>query len=319
MPKTITTAAKKKPLSTIIYGPEGIGKTTFAAGADGVILCPTEPSSDFISGVPKFERDEIRTFEDIIEAANQVLSERKYKAFALDTIDAAHIYAREYIIRTQTTSNNESYDDAKYDEYARGEKLALNLCWKPLVRLFEKMIYEAGMEVILTAHAYAKEIDPPDREKYSKWQGKLANCCWGYLKEWADVVLFADFEIFVNKAKGFSKNKAVSEGGRICYTTNHPAREAKHRVGVSLPAVFPLGWSEYRAALISGDARKKETAAEIASYKITADQRKKLAEYLGVKKWTVDEIAKASEIRLDKTVNRLKVLAVEKETGSDNG
>ena len=230
MAKTVSTAAKKKPLSTIIYGPEGIGKTTFGAAAEGVILCPTEPSSDFIEGVPKFERDEIRTFEDIVECANQVLHGGKYKAFCLDTVDAAHIYAREYIIRTQKTDKNEPFDDSKYDAYARGERLALNLCWKPLVRIFERMIYEKGIAIILTAHAYAKEIDPPDRDKYSKWQGKLANCCWGYLKEWADVVLFADFEIFVNKTEGFSKNKAVTEGGRICYTTNHPAREAKHRV-----------------------------------------------------------------------------------------
>jgi hypothetical protein len=74
------------------------------------------------------------------------------------------------------------------------------------------------------------------------------------LQEHSDVVLFANYRISVSKSDvGFNKKvtRALGSGARVMHTEERPAFLAKNRYG--LPETLPLEWSEFLAAMASGD------------------------------------------------------------------
>ena len=101
-----------------------------------------------------------------------------------------------------------------------------------------------GVNVIVNAHAAMRKFEQPDESgAYDRWELKLINAqkcsIANMLKEWADMVLFANYETFVIKNED-KKNK-VSGGKRVMYTTHHPCWDAKNRFG--LPEKLPFDFS----------------------------------------------------------------------------
>ena len=76
------------------------------------------------------------------------------------------------------------------------------------------------------------------------------------LKEWATMVLFANYDIVVVKD---SNNHAKAHGGqRVMYTTHHPCWDAKNRKG--MPEKMPFSY-ESIAEYIRPDVTTSDTAA----------------------------------------------------------
>ena len=105
-------------------------------------------------------------------------------------------------------------------------------------------VTDRGINVIITAHAAMRKFEQPDESgAYDRWELKLINAqkcsIANMLKEWADMVLFANYETFVIKNED-KKNK-VSGGKRVMYTTHHPCWDAKNRFG--LPEKLPFDFS----------------------------------------------------------------------------
>jgi hypothetical protein len=69
----------------------------------------------------------------------------------------------------------------------------------------------------------------------------------GLIKQWADAVLFANFEQFAAKDAKTKRTKGVSTGARLIYTTRTAAYDAKNRA--DLPESMPLAWEDFAAAL----------------------------------------------------------------------
>ncbi len=70
---------------------------------------------------------------------------------------------------------------------------------------------------------------------------KLQKKTASLVKEWADMLLFANYKTIVINVdnQGTSKGKNKAQGGqRIMYTTHHPAWDAKNRF--NLPEEFLL-------------------------------------------------------------------------------
>lgn len=75
---------------------------------------------------------------------------------------------------------------------------------------------------------------------YDRYQLKLSRQCAPLLKEWSDMVLFANYETtIVTDSK--TKSKKATGGQRVMFTTHHPAWDAKNRH--NLPEKLPFDFS----------------------------------------------------------------------------
>ena len=86
-----------------------------------------------------------------------------------------------------------------------------------------------------------RKFEQPDEDgSYDRWELKLINApkcnSAAMLKEWADMVLFANYETIV--VKNEEKKAKVKGGQRVMYTTHHACWDAKNRDG--LPEKLPF-------------------------------------------------------------------------------
>ena len=112
-------------------------------------------------------------------------------------------------------------------------------------------VLNAGHNVVVLAHAAITKFEQPDAVgNYDRWGMKTSKQVAPLLREWCDMLLFANYKTVVEKAGSSpnAKNKA-SGGRRVMYTTHHPCWDAKNRFG--LPDEMPFDYAGI-AACISG-------------------------------------------------------------------
>ena len=88
-----------------------------------------------------------------------------------------------------------------------------------------------------------KVEQPDEMGAYDHWELKLTKGCSPMLKEWADMLLFANYKTLVVKT---DDKKYKGQGGqqRIVYTTHTASWDAKNRF--DLPEVIPLDYSQIK-------------------------------------------------------------------------
>lgn len=106
-----------------------------------------------------------------------------------------------------------------------------------LLNLLDEVI-EAGINVVLTAHAQLRKFEQPDEMgAYDRWELKLgkktASQISPLIKEWADMVLFANYQTFAVATDDKGKKFKAQGGQRVMYTSHHPCWDAKNRDGLA--------------------------------------------------------------------------------------
>lgn len=213
----------------VIYGPEGIGKSSFLAKFPSIIFDDTEGSTLHmdIARTPKPSSwtmllEHVRYF---IKNPNEL------NTFGLDTADwAEKLCAIELCAKSQK-SGIEDFGYGKGYVYLSEE-------FGKLLNLLEELI-EAGVNVVIAAHAFTRKFDQPDEMgSYDRWELKLTKYVAPMVREWADMVLFANYETYVVKTDD-KKNKAQG-GKRVMHTAHHPCWDAKNRhdLDTKLPFEF---------------------------------------------------------------------------------
>ena len=234
-----------------LFGVEGIGKTTFAASAPHPILIPTEDGLGSID----VEHFPIARSTDDVMAAIGTLYEGKhpYRTAIIDSADWL-----EYLI----SSELEQKHDDKELAYGKGSVMAANK-WREVLEGLDALRNDRDMTIILIAHCQIKRFDSPEVEPYDRYQPKLQDRSNAILREWADAVLFANYDTMTVKADvGFNKSvtRGISTGNRMLHTAERPAYMAKNRY--SLPEKIPLDWNEF--AKLVNPALQTTAVAETA-------------------------------------------------------
>ncbi len=226
----------RKPPRIVLHGIHGIGKSSWAAGAPAPIFIPTE------DGLVNIEVDHFPvapTLDDFFGHMNALLSEEnEYKTVVIDTVD----WLEKLIWRKVCEDNNVKNIEAC--GYGRGYVFAMQHWDRFFTGL--NMLRDKGMAVVLLAHNEIKTFNPPDGEGYDRYQIKLHKHAAAKLEEWADMVLFANFKIYVDA----DSNKVVNSSERVIHTTNRPAWRAKTRF--TLPDELPLDFNKLLEALKNG-------------------------------------------------------------------
>lgn len=94
-------------------------------------------------------------------------------------------------------------------------------------------LIDLGINVVMVAHAQMRKFEQPDElGSYDRWEMKLQKKTAPMVKEWADMVLFANYKTYVVNVDGQGVEKGTNKargGKRVMYTTHHPCWDAKNR------------------------------------------------------------------------------------------
>ena len=223
----------------VCYGVEGIGKSSFAAGATKPIFILTE---DGLGSLKVDHFPMAQSFDDVMGAIDSLYTEKHdFETVVLDSLDWL-----EAIIQREIEAKHEAKDLA----YGKGALIAAEK-WREILEGFNALRNDKGMAVILIAHTTIKRFDSPETEPYDRYQPKLQERSNAVVREWCDALLFANYKTIVKNADvGFNKAVArgISTGERLLYTSEKPAYMAKNRY--NLPESIPLSWNAFIEAII---------------------------------------------------------------------
>nr|DAM47203.1 MAG TPA: AAA domain protein [Caudoviricetes sp.] len=246
---TITNTRKTKPMKVVLYGVEGIGKTTFVSHFPDPIFIDTEGSTGFIDARKLPDPD---SWTMLLEEINFMAQNPQGKTLVIDTADWAEELAKQHLMAKH---HWQAIDQTDYGT----RYVALS---NEIIRLLRglEMVKNAGMNVVLTAHAVQKKFELPDQVgSFDRYVLKLEKRDAALIKEWCDMLLFANYKTTV-VASGSGSKKATG-GQRVMYTTHMPAWDAKNRLGLpdELPFEYGAIKDKFLAATTEGAQAKQQT------------------------------------------------------------
>lgn len=239
MPLSLDTNRHILPRRTLLYGPGGIGKTTWASRAPGVIFLPTEEgTNDLPPEVARFPL--CLQWDQMMHYLGELAQEpHEFRSLCLDTVDWAEKLAWQKVCQE---AGVEQVGDIKYGRgYGFAAQHFRNLC-----SALDYLRNTRGMDVILLAHAKVEKFEDPEHPSYDRYQPKLHDHVTNLLIEWCDEVFFADFKKIVQaEDAGFNRTigKGKTTGQRIMRCTARPAAMAKNRL--AMPDEISFDFSEY--------------------------------------------------------------------------
>lgn len=240
-------------LKVVIYGPEGIGKSTLASHFPRPVFIDTEGSTRHMD-VSRTEKPTSWTM--LMEQVEYIRSNPEVcSSMIIDTADWAEQLCIGGICASKKLTGIEDMGYGKGYVYLAEE-------YGRLLNVLEEVV-SRGVHVVLTAHAMMRKFEQPDEMgAYDRWELKLQKKTSALVKEWSDLLLFANYKTLSVATDDKGKKFKAQGGRRVIYTSHHPCWDAKNRLG--LPEELPLDFSAL-AQYIGSTARPSPSPASPAS------------------------------------------------------
>ena len=231
MTYSISSGVKKKPIKAVVFGPEGVGKTTFASRWPGAVFIDVEDGSGHydVARLPIPQ-----TWGELLDEIVWCSVSSEVGTVVIDTADRAEALCKAYILERDNKESIESYG------YGKGYTILAEE-FKKLTEYLDACV-ENGKNALVLAHAQIKKFEQPDEMgSYDRWELKLEKKCSVIPKEWCDVMLFANYRTDMMKDEN-GKYHATGGRRRIMYANHTSAYDAKNRLG--LPDEMPFDFDE---------------------------------------------------------------------------
>lgn len=228
-------SARPKARRVLAYGTHGVGKTTWASRWPSPVFLPIEDGCGDL-GVSAFPQP--RTLDEvwgpIVELSG---GGHEYKTLVIDSMDWL-----EQIVWAEVCKRHGQPTIASFS-YGKGYAFAAEVVKKLLAALTQAR--DAGIHVLLIAHADIRKFSDPGLETYDRYFPKLHATVSGLVQEWADEVLFFGYKRFIRNEKvGFDSQRGIAIGNeRRIFTEEQPGFVAKNRLG--LPPEMTLEFEQF--------------------------------------------------------------------------
>lgn len=247
-----------KALRVCVYGIEGIGKSTFASQFPGAVFIDTEGSTNQMD-VARYPSPS--TWEMLLSEVEQTINNPSgIGTLVIDTADWAQQLCVQSVCAKYNMSGIEDFGFGKGYSYVTEE-------FGKLLNLLNDLV-DKGVNAVLIAHSAIRTFTKPDEMgQYDRYELKLIDTqkcsISGMVKEWADLLLFANYETFITEDKK-TKKKYASGNQRVMYTTHTAAWDAKNRFG--MPDKLPF---DYKEIAMLFENRSEEAPAPVTATTMT--------------------------------------------------
>ena len=243
---TITTGRESLPPRIMVYGGEGVGKSTFASLAPNPVYVQTEDGLSELA-VSKFPL--AKSFDEVVLQLQAVRDEKhEFGTVVVDSLDWLERLIHDRVCADYGVKSIEKADGG----YGKGYVHALTY-WRQVVSILNEIRQRRGMAVVLIAHAAVERFEDPEHAAYDRYTPRLHKKACSLVCEWVDAVLFASRRMRVDSATGKAAPVGADGGERTIRTNGSPACIAKNRYG--LPGELPLSWTAFAEALGAGGAK----------------------------------------------------------------
>lgn len=236
---SITTGILNTPVKVVLYGPEGIGKSTFASHFPNPVFIDTEGGTKRLNVARLPQPTSWAMLLDEVRAVTR--GEVPCGTLVIDTADWAERLAIDAICAKAKVDGLEGFGYGKGYTYVKEE-------FGRLLDALEEVL-NSGHHVLVLAHAAITKFEQPDAAgSYDRWTMKTTKQVEPMLREWCDLLLFANYKTIVEKV-GDSKNakNKASGGRRVLYTTHTPCWDAKNRF--DLPDEVPFEYASIASCI----------------------------------------------------------------------
>jgi len=280
MSLTITKGPRKSAVRAVIYGVEGIGKTSLAAQLPAPLFLDLEEGTHQLD----VARASVDSITGLTASLTHLASDSQgFQTIVIDSADWAERLAAEALLKKQ---NKKSIEDFGFGKgfVMLAEEMARTLA------ACDTLIHR-GLHVVWIAHAKTVRVSPPDMvDGFDRYELKMAKQTAPLFKEWADLLLFANYETTLIKG---NDGRVKGDGGkrRLLFAERSAAWDAKNRYGLpeqlslkhgvlapELAAVFG-GKVQARAVAQPAASTQPEAPAADEPVMATAEQLAKLTTY----------------------------------------
>jgi hypothetical protein len=231
----ITYGKQMRPIFCCIYGPDGVGKTTFASQAPDVVFMEIE------RGTSQLDIARLPRPESLAQFRQQLLAlrnaEHPFRTLCIDSLDFLEQLIWAEVCQEADIKSIELYAGG----FGKGFIRAGEGYWRPLMADLVELSQK--MHIVLICHSKVKRFDDPTQANgYERFQLSLNDIAGAIVRQSVDAVLFANFK---TKVRELSKTNTRGLGGeeRALFTEYRPSHDAKNRF--NLPYEIPLKWSEF--------------------------------------------------------------------------
>ena len=229
------------PRRILLYGIQGVGKSTFGAESDRPVFVQAE------DGLGEIDCDKFplaATFDDVMNALTALYTDdHEYRTVVIDSLDWLERLIWAEVCSIKKIENIEDIG------YGKGYLLALTQ-WRIFLEALSALRSDRDMTVILIAHARIERFENPETDAYDRYVPRLHKVASAVIQEWCDEVLFATYKVHTKQVdKGFNRKRTqgLGSGERVLRTSERPAHVAKNRL--RLPAEIDLEWNAYASFL----------------------------------------------------------------------
>jgi len=251
------------PNRYVLHAVEGWGKTSFGAQTPRPIFIETRQETGLetlidngrLPEVPHFP--EVTSWEMLLGAIETLTVEsHEYRTLVIDTLNGAERLCHEHVCARDFGGD---WTDRGFEGYKRGYEVSL-ADWRGFLVALDRLRAERRMSLVCLCHTKIETFKNPTGPDYDRFQGALYKSTAALTNQWADVVLFGNFEVSVtavqeNKKTGVQKGKGTGSA-RILYCQQDASMVCKNRLG--LPAEIDMGstaaeaWANFLAAVKQG-------------------------------------------------------------------
>ena len=240
---TIKKGRESQPPRIMIYGSEGVGKSTFAAYAPNPVFIQTE---DGLSEIDCSKFPLAKSFDEVVLQLQAVRDEEhEFGTVVIDSLDWLERLVWDRVCADYGVKSIEKADGG----YGKGYVLALSY-WRQIISILNEIRTRRGLAVVLIAHAAVERFEDPEHAAYDRYTPRLHKKACSLVCEWVDAVLFATRRMRVDSMTGKAAPVGADGGERVIRTNGSPACIAKNRFG--LPTEIALSWNAFVEGLKAG-------------------------------------------------------------------
>jgi hypothetical protein len=242
--ENVTKGKIAQPFLGLLYGTDGIGKSTFGAAMPSPLFIGPE------SGTANLDvaRLSVSSYAEVLGILKELLEkDHTYQSVVLDSLDWLEPMVWEQVIAKAESAKIKSIEDFGY---GKGFQFAVDE-WRKMIPMVAALREKKRMNFLFIAHAHSKDAkDPTVQNDYNRYQLKLQDKAAALFREFVDCVFFANFETYT-ATDSKKKVRVYGDGARYIFTERRPAFDAKNRFG--LPFQMPLDWEQVREAIESSN------------------------------------------------------------------